>query len=351
MKLENLSRFIQDYNPVLSEFLDKNSMMFDHNVISKILQKVKPLSEGGKRVRPYLSYLMSSEQDLFKYIDVYLSLELIHLFALIHDDIMDECDTRRGTETIHAFAKKLSMDISDDRKNHMADSYAILVGDLVFSLAEKSFVNSSLKIQNQHKFLQAYDLFCGLKEEVIYGQMLDIYLSTQNQVTDKEVYDKTFYKTASYTVIKPMQIGVVLGDRLDLLDFCGDFGREMGLGFQIQDDYFNLMLPIEITGKPQFTDILENQKTVFTQFLQNHQDNSYFQEVSKFVGLKNFSTEQESHLQEILTKSGAIQHGLQLYNQHYEQAQKILNIQKSNLSNHSYQGLEELLKYLINRQN
>ncbi len=350
MSLPILSSFIHKFNPEYLREISSNLELYKHPDISKTLQQIVPIAEGGKRVRPYLTFLMDSSENESNHQPFYQAIELIHLFALIHDDIMDECDNRRGEPTIHCHSRQFYPNLPTAKNSRITESIAILAGDLVFSLAEKSFVNGIKKSTQKENALKAYEYFCMLKEEVIYGQLLDLHLSAQKEASHQEVYDKTFYKTASYTVIKPLQIGCILAGRDDLLDFCHEFGESLGVAFQIQDDYINLTVPEEITGKPQYSDVLEGQKTFFTVYLQGHEEKSHWEYYQSLLSNKELNKDQSTNLKSILTSSNALQAGLEEFTKLYSKAEDILESNKSNLSQDSYQGLKELVEYLKTRR-
>jgi geranylgeranyl diphosphate synthase type I len=349
MELVHLKNFIKDFNPDFQSLLRKNLDNYPHPKVRQILSQIIPIAMGGKRVRPYLSYLMDSPENHATHTPIYQALELIHLFALIHDDIMDECDTRRGEQTIHAFAREIYQHQDATKQSRITESIAILAGDLIFSLAENQFFQA---IQNSQtpQTIQAYPYFNKLKEEVIYGQLLDLHLTSEQTATQKEVYDKTFYKTASYTVIKPMQIGCLLAGNDSLLEFCHTFGEALGVAFQIQDDYINLTQPQEITGKPQFSDVLESQKTFFTVYLQDHKDKSHWRFYQSFHAHKELTNSEQVNLFNSLQESGALEAGLKRFTDLYYQAEQVLIQHKDKLQTQSYEGLIELLNYLKNRQ-
>lgn len=346
MSLHLLQNFVKDFNPKLEESISNHLSLYPHPVVTDILSQVVPISSGGKRVRPYLTYLMddSANQDINH--PIYESIELIHLFALVHDDIMDECDTRRGELTVHAKARSSYGEQRPNKQKLISDSIAILAGDMIFSLSEERF-NKSLASQAElANFQKAHQLFCELKQQVIYGQLLDLHLTSQSTATEQEVYDKTFYKTASYTIVKPMQIGCALAGRHNLLDFCHEFGQALGVGFQIQDDYINLAISEDITGKPQYSDVSEGQKTFFTTYLQDHADQSYLEYYQSLLDKKDLSKEEQDNLKNILSKSGALQAGKEEYEKLFDEAQMILEKNKSSLTDESYKGLHELVEYL-----
>lgn len=348
MTLKTVRSFVANFNPQLDQVIQESMVLFDHEIINQILSQVSPIAQGGKRVRPYLAFLMNDSNSEETYQPIYQALELIHLFALIHDDIMDECDSRRGQTTIHTFSKTFYPGQSPEKLSRITESIAILAGDLVFSLAEQRF-QESLSSLPKDQWQKAYSYFDDMKRQVIYGQLLDLHLTSQTEANQKEVEDKTFYKTASYTMIKPMQVGCILSGRDDLLQFCEDFGRPLGLAFQIQDDYLNLTQPEEETGKPQFTDILENQKTEF--FLEVQNQPALMNKVKKFIGLEKLSTDEISELTEILQESGVLEKGLNKFQKLYADALQVLEDNKLNLPNSTYEALKELTDYLVSRTN
>lgn len=345
MSLQKLKDFNLRFTPEYLKQIETTIGSFSHPVIQDQLIQSAKIAEKGKKIRPFLTYIMDSTKSNTP---IYQSLELIHLFALVHDDIMDECDARRGQTTVHAHSRKFYPDQEKSKQTRITESIAILAGDLIFSLAEKRF-QDSLSDLPKEKWQEAYSYFNQLKEQVIYGQLLDLHLTSKQESTEKEVYDKTFYKTASYTIIKPMQIGCILADRQDLIQFCHEFGEPLGVAFQIQDDYLNLTQTEEETGKPQFTDILENQKTEF--FLQLQAMPEYLNQIKPFIGQQSLTKQQQSTLNTILEDSGVLQTGLAKFTKLYEQARQVLLENQSQLPVDTYQTLNELIDYLVSRTN
>ena len=201
------------------------------------------LKMGGKRVRPVLC-LMGNE--LFDDIksdawEVATAIELFHNFTLIHDDIMDKAPLRRGMETVH---KKYS------------ESTAILAGD-VMQVAAYEHIN---KIQTT--FLhQVLSLFNTTAKEVCEGQQMDMDFEKQEIVVHDE-YLKMIELKTSVLLAGSLKMGAILGgagERNQKLIY--EFGRKLGLAFQVQDDYLDAFGDPDKFGKQVGGDILSNKKT------------------------------------------------------------------------------------------
>lgn len=310
----------------LKKFLEKEFLKLDQvwhenfnsqketYLTDKLIDYTIESVNGGKRFRPYLVYLMSESDNYEDSVNFAIAIELLHSFALVHDDIMDKSETRRGEKSIYKFfLDNLKSEVEDIDKTHIAYSMAILIGDYLFSLCEGAF--------SQTENPKARQFFQILKSEVILGQMLDVELGLKLNPTEDEIKQKTYLKTANYSVSRPMQIGCLLNKYDETkMQFCLDFGFHLGLAFQIQDDYLNLVNPIEITGKKQFSDIEEGKHTLATWYLQNSSNQEIKTKFTQeYFGKKDFDS---IELQKLLTESGAIEYMKELFENHYNECLK-----------------------------
>jgi len=246
---------LRSYKPqldeCLQEFIARKLASYDAfglgAELSLLLGHISPLSAGGKRLRPYLgqlAYATASGNETFQ--PRLVGLELFHLFCLVQDDVMDRSPLRHGVETIEPWLLKryAATDHKGDRE-HDAASQAILVGDLLFSWAVEAL---ALPLELQREFTD-------MSQEVILGQMLDVQLAGQPSVSPEEIERKTYLKTARYSFIQPLRIGFRLGGGSGAhLAFAEEFGRLLGLAFQIQDDLLDLAGDSAATGKPVGSD-------------------------------------------------------------------------------------------------
>lgn len=227
-----------------------------------LFDAVEELSlSGGKRVRPYMASLMFEAVHGDAVPDLYplMALELFHVFGLVHDDIIDGGDSRRGVRTVH----RRMIDDQYDGNVHIGQSQAMLMGDLVFSWCHELFDESDYLADIR---TEVKGLFAKMSEAVMIGQMIDVDLTMQDGATMERITEKMRLKTASYTFVYPLQIGIALGGgNPALAHFAEEFGTAIGLAFQIQDDLLDLLGDEEVTGKTPLRDIVEGQHTLVTQ--------------------------------------------------------------------------------------
>mgnify|MGYP003673561058 CR=1 FL=1 len=201
------------------------------------------LKLGGKRLRPVLT-LMTTEVFGVKAetsMDAALSIEVFHNFSLVHDDIMDDAPLRRGQKTVH---KKWDLNTG------------ILSGDAMLILAYQLFEN-----YEPNTFQALAKLFSKTAIEVCEGQQYDIDFETRNDVTISEYLKMIEYKTA-VLVGAAMKMGAIVAKAsVEDQNAIYDFGRYLGIAFQLQDDYLDAFGNPESFGKQVGGDILENKKT------------------------------------------------------------------------------------------
>lgn len=231
----------QDYQAAFVGYLEMFSKNREpknlYNPINYILKL------GGKRLRPVLT-LMSAEIfncNYKKALDAALSIEVFHNFSLVHDDIMDAAPLRRGKQTVHE-----KWDINT----------GILSGDAMLILAYQLFEN-----YEPETFRALAVLFSKTALEVCEGQQYDVDFETRDDVTITEYLKMIEYKTA-VLVGAAMKMGAIVANASkENQDSIYEFGRLLGIAFQLQDDYLDAFGNPETFGKQVGGDIIENKKT------------------------------------------------------------------------------------------
>ncbi|MGB5822023.1 MAG: polyprenyl synthetase family protein [Saonia sp.] len=201
------------------------------------------LGLGGKRMRPVLT-LMTTEVfdvDYKNALDAALAIEIFHNFSLVHDDIMDAAPLRRGKATVHE-----KWDVNT----------GILSGDAMLILAYRLFEG-----YKSETFKGLAELFSKTALEVCEGQQYDIDFETRDDVTITEYLRMIEYKTA-VLVAAAMKMGAIIAEASkDCQDNIYEFGRNLGIAFQLQDDYLDAFGDPKMFGKQLGGDIIENKKT------------------------------------------------------------------------------------------
>ena len=202
------------------------------------------LALEGKRIRPILPLLSC---DLFNgnykdSLDAALAVEVFHNFSLVHDDIMDEAPLRRGNQTVHQ-----KWDLST----------AILSGDVMLILAYQLFEN-----YNKNIFVALAKLFSKTAVEVCEGQQLDIDFSKLNDINSAKYLNMIELKTA-VLIGASMKMGAIVAKATDNeQENIYEFGKNLGIAFQIQDDFLDTFGDEKKFGKVIGGDIIENKKTL-----------------------------------------------------------------------------------------
>ena len=204
------------------------------------------LDAGGKRLRPS-ALLLAAEAVGGKPENVLpaaVAIELIHNFTLIHDDIMDEADLRRGLATVH---KKWGV------------PRAIIAGDALYS---KAFEILSCTKSEPQQLVESLELMSKTCTDICEGQWMDMNFETKKDVKEEE-YMRMVEKKTAVLFATAVRIGATLsGANRDMSRALWDYGRLAGVGFQIYDDVIDLITPEEILGKAQGGDIIEGKRTL-----------------------------------------------------------------------------------------
>ena len=232
---------IQDYQKVFISYLEDYSRPKHPENLYMPINYILQL--GGKRLRPVLTLMTADifDADYKKALDAALSVEIFHNFSLVHDDIMDDAPLRRGQQTVHE-----KWDINT----------GILSGDAMLIMAYQLFENYEPKT-----FQDLAKLFSKTALEVCEGQQYDVDFETRDDVTIPEYLKMIEYKTA-VLVGAAMKMGAIVANTTEEnKENIYQFGRLLGIAFQLQDDYLDAFGDPKTFGKQVGGDIIENKKT------------------------------------------------------------------------------------------
>lgn len=233
------------------------------------------LSMGGKRIRPVLMLLGYNlyKEDTDKILMNAIALETYHNYTLLHDDLMDQADLRRGHETVH--------------KKWDANT-AILSGDSMLVLAYERMA----QCDSRH-LADVLSLFTTTALEIGEGQQYDMEFETRDDVREEEYIEMIRLKT-SVLLACALKIGAILADAsAEDADNLYKFGEQIGLAFQLQDDYLDVYGDSKVFGKKIGGDITSNKKTFMLINAFSHADEAQRQELEKWVNAKSFDREEK----------------------------------------------------------
>lgn len=233
------------------------------------------LSMGGKRIRPTLMLLAYNlyKDDPESILMSAVALETYHNYTLLHDDLMDNADVRRGKPTVH--------------KKWDANT-AILSGDSMLVLAYKR-----LSMCDEKYFKSVHSLFTNTALEIGEGQQYDMEFETRNDVTEAEYIEMIRLKT-SVLLACAIKIGAILADAsVEDQDNLYKFGEQIGLAFQLQDDYLDVYGDEKVFGKAIGGDITSNKKTYMLINAFQRADAKQLEELTKWVGAAEFDRKEK----------------------------------------------------------
>ena len=273
-----------------SHFLDYLTSFNKSRNPRNLYDPVKYILEiGGKRLRPILTLMITDcfGGDTTKALDAALAIEVFHNFSLVHDDIMDNAPLRRNKKTVHE-----KWDINT----------GILSGDAMLIMAYKLFES-----YDADKFQRLTTLFSKTALEVCEGQQYDIDFESRFDVTIDEYIKMIEYKTA-VLVASAMQMGAIIAETsIDNQKKCFEFGKNLGIAFQLQDDYLDAYGDPKSFGKQVGGDIIENKKT-YLYLKAMHQGSDQDKLILKELYKSKLVVEDKiSKVLEIFERSGAAQ--------------------------------------------
>jgi geranylgeranyl diphosphate synthase, type I len=268
---EELKKFKARLDPRIAAYFDSTiaKAKEEDELVVEALEHVKTMTlSGGKRLRPalvYYGYRAAGGTDEERILDTAVAIELIHMFLLIHDDIIDRDALRHGEPTLHERYRRWGvrhLGLADP--DHFGDSIALIVGDMLFALGNDIIFRSGFPHQNVYAALSKMQ---GIVSRTVIGQARDIYIEYRGSATEAEILKMYENKTARYTVEGPLHLGLLLaGGSEALAANLSRFALPLGVAFQIQDDILGIFGDAERIGKPVASDLKEGKIT----FLVSH---------------------------------------------------------------------------------
>lgn len=291
-------------NTRLGEFLDQQHRDWEQLDVDAgpALDAVRRLvMAGGKRLRPAFAYWSfigaGGDPGDPRVIDAGAAFELLHAFALIHDDVMDGSETRRGEPTVHVEFSRRHRDAHlRGEARRFGEGVAILAGDLAAVMADQLMAGMPRG---------TIDLWHRLQIEVNIGQYLDVVGTARGSVDLDDARRISQLKSGRYTVVRPLHVGASLaGGSGELLDALSAYGEPLGEAFQMRDDLLGVFGDPSATGKPVADDLREGKPTPLLAVARARATGTE-REVLARVGAPDLSPEELDAIVALLESTGA----------------------------------------------
>lgn len=320
---------LTEYQNFFADYLSEKRLLKDPVQLYEPIDYILRL--GGKRMRPVLT-LMGAElfgETYHKALPAALAVEMFHNFSLVHDDIMDDAPLRRGNETVH---EKWDLNTG------------ILSGDAMLILAYQYFEHYEPAV-----FRDLAKLFSKTAIEVCEGQQWDVDFEGRDDVTLPEYLRMIEYKTA-VLVGAALKMGAIIADAsLVDADAIYEFGRNIGIAFQLQDDYLDAFGDPKSFGKQIGGDIIENKKTyLYLKTLEFAQDGQREELLHLFSIHPSDSTDKVQSVKQIYLQTGASEATLDAIREYTEKA--LESLASMSLSEEKRELLESFGHALMQRQ-
>lgn len=331
--LENeQSAYLNAFNTLMAEFFAAQRELLEgiSPETLPLLEAIESLSTGGKRLRALLSYWgwrgaggapVTENRGTWSIVKAGMAVELFQTSALIHDDIIDRSDTRRGAPSVHK-----RFEAAHEQNNWRGDAFnygltgGILAGDLTLAWSAEVFASLG---EGALYGSPARTIFDRMRSEVLAGQYLDVYSEVLDTEDASSALQRALnvirFKSAKYSCEHPFTIGGALALQARALESGAGaiseehpvlagyraFGLPLGEGFQLRDDELGVFGRPEVTGKPAGDDLREGKRTVLVALTSAALSEQEAALLHDSLGNPNLSDEQVERIRELMVSSGA----------------------------------------------
>jgi geranylgeranyl diphosphate synthase, type I len=265
------------------------------------------LLDGGKRLRPafcYWGHRAAGAADSESIVKAAASLELLQACALMHDDVIDRSDTRRGAPSVHRrFAALHRVEEWRGDPEGFGEAAAILLGDLALIWADTMLAKSGFEAA---AFQRALPIWDAMRIEVMCGQYLDVVEQARGGGSVERALRVARLKSAKYTIERPLHLGAALGGGSDeLMVSLSDYGLPLGEAFQLRDDILGVFGDPEVTGKPAGDDLREGKRTALVALAVDGANDAQAQQLRSRLGDPDLDEDGVVVLRDVITATGA----------------------------------------------
>ena len=300
----------QRVDATLATFLDDRA-----RALAAVGDELQPLADaartfvldGGKRLRPRFAYwgwraTRDVADDDTALVTAAASLELLHACALVHDDVMDASDTRRGRPAAHAAFARMHAEQHWRGDQHVfGAAAAILLGDLLLCWADAMFAGIELGPLTR----SVYD---DMRQLVMAGQYLDVLVQARGGFSAEDALRVAKYKTSKYTIEGPLHLGAAAaGAPAEAFTALSAYGLPLGEAFQLRDDVLGVFGDPAVTGKPAGDDLREGKRTLLVALAMRSASTVEAELLRHELGDRAMDENAVAALREVIVTTGALE--------------------------------------------
>ncbi len=300
----------------LTSFLARQQMILRGvgNDLDPCLAAIGDLLAAGKRLRPafcYWGWRAAGGQDCPEILATAAALELLQASALVHDDVIDASDTRRGQPAVHRrFASWHAEAAQSGSAERFGTGAAILLGDLLLTWANEMYWSGGLAPGVLHR---GAPVWATLQTELGVGQFLDLLSQVNGSTSVADALRVITYKTAKYTTERPLELGAMLASSVArapesaaVTGTLARYGAPLGIAFQLRDDVLGVFGNPARTGKPVGGDISEGKQTVLMAVARQRASPLQAATLDRYLGDRSLTGDAVAEVQAVVTDTGAL---------------------------------------------
>ncbi|MDH4330206.1 MAG: polyprenyl synthetase family protein [Candidatus Moranbacteria bacterium] len=351
---KELKDFKKKIDPEIEKFLEAEikELVKKDKFVTGILEHAKKITmSGGKRLRPALMcqgfIAAGGNKNDERILKAAVSVELLHFFLLIHDDIIDRDEKRHGVVTTHEKYFQIGKMLQKNKNSrHFGNSIAIIAGDMLHALGNISLYKSGF---DADVILKSLENLQNVVAMTIVGESQDVVIEFKGKATEKEVLDVYVNKTAKYTVEGPLQTGAILaGADEKILNDLSKISIPLGVAFQIQDDILGIFGKEEKIGKPVGSDIEEGKQTILVVKALENASSKQKKSINNILGKKGLSEDEILEFKNAILETGSLKYAKDLALRYIEEGKK--EIEKSNINSETKEFLIGIADYMASRE-
>jgi geranylgeranyl diphosphate synthase type I len=330
--MEDLLKYAEELSRKVDSFIYETVKGAPQVLYDAALHYIKA---GGKRLRPLVVALSARIAGGNENIAIpgAAAVEVLHTFTLIHDDIIDKDEVRRGVPTVH---KIWGIDT------------AIVAGDLLYAYAYKCLLKALELGVPSTNVVKALDFLTEAAITVAEGQALDMILPSKSEVDVKDYIDMVSKKTAALFAFSAKIGAVLAGAPQDLIDKLFNVMMNAGIAFQIKDDILGLIGDEKVLGKPVYSDLREGKMTILVIYALKNLEQAKREKLLKVLGNRSATMDEFREAAKLIIDSGALEYAQSLAKMYAERAVEALNTLSAQ-DTEALNMFKELVLYMIER--